>query len=271
MAEGNGIGTDVLVLCYHAVSEDWDADLSVSPAQLESQVQLMLSRGYRGATFHDAVYAPPSPKAFAVTFDDAFRSVIELGFPILSRLGVPGTVFVPTSFTGSDAPMSWPGIDHWLDGPHASELVPMSWEELASLAEAGWEIGAHTLTHPHLTELDDASLARELEESRRDCESNLGQPCRSFAYPYSDEDDRVVRATGDAGFSAACTLPACMHAAVPLHWPRVGVYREDDGLRFRLKTSPTLLRLRAGRDWRVPPAVWKARQALSRLASGARG
>jgi len=42
MAEGNGIGTDVLVLCYHAVSEDWDADLSVSPAQLESQVQLML-------------------------------------------------------------------------------------------------------------------------------------------------------------------------------------------------------------------------------------
>ena len=44
-----------------------------------------------------AVYAPPSPKAFAVTFDDAYRSVIELGFPILSRLGVPGTVFVPTS------------------------------------------------------------------------------------------------------------------------------------------------------------------------------
>ena len=90
----------------------------------------MLARGYRGATFHDAVHAPPAPKTFAVTFDDAYRSVIELGFPILSRLGVPGTVFVPTSFTGSEEPMSWPGIDHWLGGPHESELVPMSWEEL---------------------------------------------------------------------------------------------------------------------------------------------
>ena len=219
MAEGNGIVTDVLVLCYHAVSEDWDADLSVRPARLESQVKRMLARGYRGATFHDAVHAPPAPETFAVTFDDAYRSVIELGLPILSRLGVPGTVFVPTSFTGSEKPMSWPGIDHWIGGPHESELVPMSWEELTRLAEAGWEIGAHTLTHPHLTELDDATLAEELQGSRRDCESNLDQPCRSFAYPFSDEDERVVKATGEAGFSAACTLPESMHPRLPFTGP----------------------------------------------------
>ena len=114
---------------------------------------------------------------------------------------------------------------------------------------------ARTPTHPHLTELDDDTLAEELQGSRRDCESNLDQPCRSFAYPFSDEDERVVKATGEAGFSAACTLPESMHPPAPLYWPRVGVYVEDDGLRFRLKTSPTVLRLRAGRDLRVPPAV----------------
>ena len=36
----------------------------------------------------------------------------------------------------------------------------MSWAELRTLADAGWEIGSHTVTHPHLTQLDDATLAR---------------------------------------------------------------------------------------------------------------
>jgi peptidoglycan/xylan/chitin deacetylase (PgdA/CDA1 family) len=270
IAGAEGIVTDVLVLCYHAVSEEWGADLSVAPAQLESQLQNVLGRGYTGATFHDAVHSPPGPKTVAVTFDDAYRSVIELAHPIMSRLGVPGTVFVPTSFTGTEVPMTWPGIDHWIGGPHEEELLPMSWEELATLASAGWEIGAHTRTHPHMTQLDDDALAEELQASRRDCEANLGLPCRSFAYPYSDEDERVVTATGEAGFTAAGTLPASMHPASPLHYPRVGIYVDDDSLRFRLKTSPWMMRLRAGRDWRVPPAVWKARDAARSLAGRAR-
>jgi peptidoglycan/xylan/chitin deacetylase (PgdA/CDA1 family) len=266
IAKGNGIATDVLVLCYHAVSEDWEADLSVTPAQLSSQLERMLARGYHGATFHDAVHAPPRPKTLAVTFDDAYRSVIELAFPILSRLGLPGTVFVPTAFTGGEAPMKWPGIDHWLGGPHESELVPMSWEELATLADAGWEIGAHTRTHPHMTKLDDAALAEQLRTSKEDCESHLGRPCRSFAYPYSDEDERVVEATRKAGFTAATTLPDSLEPATPLRYPRVGVYHEDDAFRFRVKTSPAVLRLRAGRDLRVPRTIWKARDSLRRVA-----
>jgi peptidoglycan/xylan/chitin deacetylase (PgdA/CDA1 family) len=148
----------------------------------------------------------------------------------------------------------------------------MSWEQLGTLAEAGWEIGAHTRTHPHLTELDDAALTEELQASRRDCESQLGLPCRSFAYPFSDEDERVVGATEEAGYSAAATLPASLEPATPLRWPRVGIYRDDDSFRFRLKTSPFVLRLRAGRELRVPPAVWRAREAARRLVRpGAHG
>jgi peptidoglycan/xylan/chitin deacetylase (PgdA/CDA1 family) len=257
--------TDVLVLCYHAVSEDWGSDLAVTPTRLADQLELIAGQGYRGATFHEAVHSPPAAKTVAVTFDDAYRSVIDLGLPILERLGLPGTVFVPTAFTGSEAPMAWPGIDQELGGPHASELIPMSWEELARLAAAGWEVGAHTRTHPHLTELDDDALVEELRASRRDCESNLGLPCRSLAYPFGDEDERVVRATGQAGYTAACTLPATLHSASPLRWPRVGVYRDDDGLRFRLKTSPLILRLRAGRWWRFPNAAWRAKEAVRRV------
>jgi peptidoglycan/xylan/chitin deacetylase (PgdA/CDA1 family) len=249
--------TGALVLCYHAVSDSWPADLAIRPTQLEGQLRAVLEHGYRGVTFHQAVHAPPASKVVAVTFDDAYRSVIELGLPVLSRLGLPGTVFVPTGFAGSAEPMSWPGIDIWLGGPYEAELTAMSWSELATLKAAGWEIGSHTHTHPRLVDLDDADLADELVRSRVECESRLGEPCRSLAYPYGIADDRVVRAAGQAGYSAAGTLPDSLHSASPLRWPRVGVYRADNGLRFRVKTSPRMLRIRANGRLRVPPAAWR--------------
>lgn len=236
----------MLVLCYHAVSERWPAALSVTPEDLERQLETLVGRGYRGATFSAAVRAPDRGRTVAVTFDDGYRSVIEHAHPILSALGLPGTVFVPTSFVGQEAPMSWPGIGQWLDGPHEKEMTPMSWDELRRLADAGWEIGSHTVSHPRLTQLDDATLAWELGESRRVCELRMKRACESIAFPYGDHDGRVVQAADHAGYATAGTLPKLrIHAARELRWPRVGIYHRDAGLRFRLKVSPTVRRIRS--------------------------
>ena len=87
-----------LVLCYRAVSEGWDLDLAVRPAQLEAQLGRLIRRGYRGATFHDALTRPVPGKTLVVTFDGGFRSIYELALPVLAALGIPGTVFVPTGY-----------------------------------------------------------------------------------------------------------------------------------------------------------------------------
>ena len=240
--------SDVLVLCYHAVSPRFPAPLSVTPDAFERQLRLLLDRGYRGVTFSEAVSSPPG-KAMAVTFDDAYLSVLELGKPILDRLGLPATVFVPTDYPDRDGPMAWPGIDQWLGGPHEAELRPMSWEQIGGLADAGWEIGSHTCSHPHLTQLDADALEREMAESKAECERRLGRQCSTIAYPYGDYDARVAAAAGRAGYQAACTLPARFHAARPLEWPRVGVYHADDDRRFRMKVSPLVRKARASRAW----------------------
>ena len=240
-----------LVLGYHAVSEDWPAELSVTPEALRRQLDLLVRRGYRGATFTDAVTGPGAGRTLVVTFDDAYRSVIERAWPILADLGLPGTVFTVTEWAGARAPMAWPGIERWLEGPHREELLPMSWEELGSLSDAGWEIGSHSHTHPHLTTLDDAALATELQRSRNECERRLDRPCQSLAYPYGDVDGRVVEAARQAGYRAACALPqGRLHAPEPLRWPRVGIYHRDADWRFRLKVSPA--------------ARWLRRSALGR-------
>ena len=102
---------DTLVLCYHAVSETWPPMLAVRPDRFERQLEHVLERGYVATTFTEAVAAPPAPRTVAITFDDAYRSVYELGLPILERLGLPATVFAPTEQIGGDQPMAWPGID----------------------------------------------------------------------------------------------------------------------------------------------------------------
>jgi peptidoglycan/xylan/chitin deacetylase (PgdA/CDA1 family) len=238
--------SDVLVLCYHAVSEDFPAALSITPRTFERHLAQLRSWGFEGATFTRAVEAPPARRTVAITFDDAYRSVVTLALPLLEAAGFPATVFVPTDHAGSERPMSWPGISQWHGGPHEAELTPASWEELARLAQAGWEVGSHTCSHPRLTTVGDEALARELEDSRAAVAQRLGE-CPSIAYPYGDVDDRVVAAARAAGYRTGAALPRAPRRTAPaLQWPRVGVYGKDAPWRFMLKAAPWARRLRLG-------------------------
>jgi peptidoglycan/xylan/chitin deacetylase (PgdA/CDA1 family) len=240
---------DVLVLCYHAVSERFPAPLSVTPEAFERQLQLLSRAGFEGATF-DVAVSRPAARTVAVTFDDAYLSVLQLAKPLLDAVGFPATVYAPTAFLDMpERPLSWDGIEQWIGGEHERELLPMSWDQLGGLADAGWEIGSHTRTHPHLTTLDDEALREELVRSREEVQERLGRACPTLAYPYGDHDERVVEAAGAAGYAAAGTLPGRLPRPRPLAWPRIGVYHADDERRFRMKVSRVMRRLRGSRLW----------------------
>jgi len=241
--------SDVLVLCYHAVSERWPASLSVTPQALADQLGLLVRRGYRGVTFTEAVTQHGAGRRVAVTFDDGYVSVLRLAFPILARLGLPATVFVPTAYVDSGRLLSWPGVDVWLGTEHEAELAGMSWDALGRLREEGWEIGSHTRTHARLPDVDDAALRDELTGSKAVCERRLGTPCRAVAYPYGAVDDRVAAAAGAAGYVAGATLPHGFADPAPLRWPRVGVFHKDGSRRFRLKASSSVRRARGSPAW----------------------
>jgi peptidoglycan/xylan/chitin deacetylase (PgdA/CDA1 family) len=248
---------DVLVVCYHAVSAGWRSPLAVSPERLDQQVRHLLERGYVPATFTRAVLDAPAARTLAVTFDDAFRSVRDVALPVLRRLGVPATVFVPTGRVGGDGPMSWPGLEPWTRADDAGELEGLRWPELRALADAGWEIGSHSRTHPRLTELADDVLAEELTESRTACATATGRPCEALAYPYGAVDRRVVAAAAAAGYRAAASPPGPPLGPHALAFPRSGFYERDAGLRLRAKASPAVRRVQRSAAW--APAVRVAR------------
>ena len=117
----------------------------------------------------------------------------------------------------------------------------MSWSEMRALADSGWEVGSHSRTHPRLTALSDSRLMEELRSSRLECETEIGRPCRSLAYPFGELDRRVVEFAGRAGYEAAATLSRVrFRPPLALRWPRAGIYRRDGRRRFGLKVAPRL-------------------------------
>ncbi|OGW83678.1 MAG: hypothetical protein A2Z83_08470 [Omnitrophica bacterium GWA2_52_8] len=66
-------------------------------------------------------------------------------------------------------------------------------------------VGAHSATHPFLTQLPDEALEKELRESKESLEQMFQRPVFAVAYPFGHFDERVIRATKDAGYELAFT------------------------------------------------------------------
>ncbi len=83
----------------------------------------------------------------------------------------------------------------------------MTPDQVRSLVARGMDVGAHTVTHPILTRLDDAAACAELAASKRALEELLGRPVPLLAYPNGvpgqDYDARHVAMARKCGFSAA--------------------------------------------------------------------
>lgn len=240
---------DSIVLGYHALSPTWPSSLAVTPARLERQVRFLLDRGYRGTTFLDAATSP-NERTFAVTFDDGYRSVLVEGLPVLERFGIPGTLFPNISYLDAEDLSVGPALRRWLESRHRGELESLTWDEVRFLADKGWEIGSHTVTHPYLTQVGDEELDWELVESKRRLEAELDRPCETLAYPSGDFDARVAAAVDRAGYRLAGALPRRLPTTPePFAWPRISVSRDDTLLLFAIKVSPTVRRLRQSSSW----------------------
>jgi peptidoglycan/xylan/chitin deacetylase (PgdA/CDA1 family) len=219
-----------LVLCYHAASETWPDELAVPPEVIVEQTRVLLRRGLAPGTADDVLAGKP---VLHVTFDDAYRGLRRV-LPELTELGVAVTVFACSALADEGRPIDVPELTERTRA-FQEEARTMTWNDLREAARMGIEIGSHTVSHPHLTQLEDAEVERELEVAKERIEDELGRPCRFLSYPYGEQDSRVRAAARSAGYAGAFALRA--QRGDPYAIPRVDIYRSDGRLRFGLKTS----------------------------------
>jgi len=190
------------ILNYHAIDED-RSPTSLPPSQFAIQMDIVAARGIKTVTFGEVVDLLAGPGKLpadrvCLTFDDGLESVYTAAFPLLRQRGFTATVFLTTGTRGNK-------VD-WERDPSIAARSLLDRDQVAALKEGGFEIGGHTRTHPHMTELDDDSLDQEIVGNRDDVTAISGRPPETFAYPYGDVDDRVVAALEGAGYKGACTI-----------------------------------------------------------------
>src|SRR2546421_13021979 len=222
----------VPILTYHSL-DDSGSVTSVAPRDFRRHMQILADRGFSGITLSALLDCwdgrgtlPPRP--VVITFDDGFANVFEHAAPLMSDLGFRATIFVVSGRCGQTN--DWPN-----QASRASRLPLLSWSELAQMTAAGFEIGAHSLTHRPLTEIPQSEPATQIVDSKATIEHRLGQVVQTFAYPFgmfTDGHYEIVR----SHFRGACSTK--LERANPTHdrhcLPRLDVYYLRRPILFRV-------------------------------------
>jgi peptidoglycan/xylan/chitin deacetylase (PgdA/CDA1 family) len=113
----------------------------------------------------------------------------------------------------------------------------INWSQAREMADAGVEIGSHTLTHPILTGLSADRLRAEVELSRERIQNALERNVETFCYPNGDYDLRTQREVARAGYQLAVTTDVGLNNELndPLALRRI--HGEYDLARFVKNTS----------------------------------
>jgi peptidoglycan/xylan/chitin deacetylase (PgdA/CDA1 family) len=173
------------ILTYHSIDSS-GSPISVSEESFRGHLRFFGSGRVRVVPLAELAALPDETDAVALTFDDGFLNFTSAAMPTLGHLGFPATVFVVSDAVGSTN--AWGG--HETDG--IPTLPLMSWPDVQRARASGFEVGAHTRTHPDLTRLSSAQVEDEIEGSAARVFKEIGERPRRFAYPYGYVNDDVA-------------------------------------------------------------------------------
>lgn len=183
----------LVILAYHGV-----------PARMRHRFTRQLDLMRKGA---DAIVAADfcgparaGDLLVALTFDDAFTSVVEHALPELATRGMPATIFAPSGMLGGT-----PGWEMESGNPDRTETIVEA-EVLSGLCPDTVQIGAHGVTHARLPRIGHDAAAVEISASKAHLEKLLGREVMGFAFPYGEYDDSLVDLCRASGFRFAFTL-----------------------------------------------------------------
>ncbi|HEY3902892.1 MAG TPA: polysaccharide deacetylase family protein [Streptosporangiaceae bacterium] len=191
----------VPILMYHEITAEPTSTgrLAVSPDTFAQQLRFLKAAGYTALTagqFASSAGTSLPAKPVVLTFDDGFADFYDNALPLLLRYGFTGTLFVTSGWTGGS-------------GEYLSKHRPpgmLTGAQVREIADAGIEVGAHSVTHPELDQLSAGLLRQELVGAKQALEDLLGAAVPGLAYPFGYSSKAVRDSAAIAGYEYACVV-----------------------------------------------------------------
>jgi peptidoglycan/xylan/chitin deacetylase (PgdA/CDA1 family) len=217
------LAPQAVILQYHHISTATPRSTSVSPEEFRTHMDYLRDNGFTVLRLEDVLQAlrngsPLPNKTAVITFDDGYRSVYDVAYPLLKERNWPFTVFVPAGLIGEKA------------GLYAS------WDQLREMGKNGATLANHTMNHAYLLDRSPyadesawlAAIKAELNEAEARIKAETGQSHHIFAYPYGEYEPALQKLVTDEGYVALAQNSGAINAnadfsALP-RFPFSGVY-----------------------------------------------
>jgi peptidoglycan/xylan/chitin deacetylase (PgdA/CDA1 family) len=217
------------VLAYHKVDRRFEWGVTrLYPSQFRLQMEFLHAKGFKGVTLSGAEGGNKPEKAVVITFDDAYRGLMDYAVGVMERYSFRATVFVVTDYVGK--------YNLWDVNIGYRKFLHMDWGDLRAMVKRGFEIGSHSHTHPDLTKLPGSGIEKELSESKRILEERLGVRIKYISYPfgrYSPAVKKIAEACGYEG--GVCLSHPFKDHDDDFEIERMSVYNFDTMMDFRAK------------------------------------
>lgn len=190
---------------YHIVSNKYVPYVSAYHVKTESEfiadIDFILSK-YEPVDMETIVSGKAKPNSIHLSFDDGLRECSEIIAPILLQKGIPATFFVNSEFVGNHdffknyresyskdilaktgKVLSLAEINDAL-----SDIRPyMNEKEIVKLANNGFTIGGHSVTHPEFWHLSLDEQFFEVKENMDWIREKFNPKLKVFAFPFTDD------------------------------------------------------------------------------------
>src|SRR5215831_193921 len=210
----------VPVLVYHNLSAQDKGRLSLAARTFEAQIRQLHDDGFQAISLVDFVAFTAGRrqlprKSVLLTFDDGYKSFVQFARPTLKDYAYGATLFVYSDFIGAGSALSW--------------------QDLRTLSEQGFDVQAHSKTHTNLRRKEgesEAAYAKRIEAELAFplslYKKNLPRPVDALAYPYGETDDELIPFVARYGYAVAFTVRRQSNAAFvsPLKISRSQIYAE---------------------------------------------
>lgn len=179
------------ILMYHHIRDFNDptdkigTNLSVSPSDFATQLDLIKERGYTAINFQDILNGNLPEKSIILTFDDGYENFYQNAYPELKKRGMKAVSYIIVNDIGKNEYMT------------RDQIIEINNNDI--------EIGSHTLSHPDLATATSTRAEKEILDSKKQLEDIIVKKVISFCYPSGKYNDATENYVKNSGYSFAVT------------------------------------------------------------------
>jgi len=219
----------------------------ISQEYFENVLSCLTDKGFQFATVSELTQQAKTDKLVALTFDDGYSDNFEFALPSLQKFKAKATFFpvVNPCKGNSVLPLDiyYQCVDemelteekrndfisgdtkkkfYWSEPEQQKEFLKTSFQKLPTqnivsylrpdqikyLADNGFEIGSHSVTHSLFTAeyMNESKINFELKQSKIYLEEITGKPVNSFCFPSGYHNNKTIELAKANGYTFVCLI-----------------------------------------------------------------